>query len=90
MFAIFKDLESFNTWHEGVKTKLNYPLYGKNLSTGEIDLINATTEYTSARTNKNDLRIIAWVGNENEGLDLIDPKDLEWSAWFQSEVLGVR
>ena len=88
MFAIFKNLETFEIWHNAIKEKLNYPLIGTNVATGEIDPINITTEYTYAKFNKLDLRVIAWVGDEQEGLQIINPRDTEWSNWFNFKTLG--
>lgn len=89
MFAIFYNIETFNTWHKAIKLKLNYPLIGTNAATSKIDLINISTEYTDPKINKMDTQVIAWVGDEQEGLQIIDPNDIQWSAWFQSKVLGL-
>jgi hypothetical protein len=89
MFAIFQNIESFNIWHDQIKVKLNYPLYGTNLATGEIDLVNVTSEYTEPKINSKDPRVIAWVGDEIEELELISETDSEWSSWFDSQTLGI-
>jgi hypothetical protein len=81
MFAIFDNLETFNSWHQSIKLKLNYPLYGSNVLTGEIDYENPTTEYTQAKINSNDSRVIAWVGDETVGLSLIDIDDETYKNW---------
>lgn len=81
MFAIFNDLESFNKWHQEIKDKLNYPLYGTNALTGETDYENPTTEFTHPRINSNDSRIVAWVGAETDGLLLIDVNDQAYVKW---------
>ena len=84
MFAIFPNLENFDQWHTAIKDKLNYPIYGVNADSGEIDLVNLITEYTAPKLNKNDARVIAWVGDEIEGLELIEPED--YPDWFISNL----
>ncbi len=64
-------METFNVWHDEIKIKLNYPLYGKNELTDEIDLTHPITEFTSALINPDDPRVIANVEDETEGLTLV-------------------
>jgi len=79
MYAIFDNIEKFNTWHYALKLKLNYPIIGVNASTGLPDEENLTTEYTNPLTNPNDSRIVAWVGEETHNLVLIEKSNyLEW------------
>lgn len=75
MWAIFDSIESFELWHEAIKEKMGYPIYGENAETGEVDFDNPTTDYTSPVIHKEDPRVIAWVGDENEGLEIIDKAD---------------
>ena len=84
MFAIFDNLNTFDTWHQDIKIKLQFPLIGINAATNEPNLDNLTTEYTQAKINKNDIRVIAWVGNEKDGLEIINPED--YPAWFISQL----
>jgi hypothetical protein len=50
--------EDFNTWHNAIKVKLNYPLAGYIQSTGELDpTAPLTTEYTVVRLVES-----KWVG----------------------------
>ena len=78
-YAIFDDMETFNVWHAEVKTKLNYPIYGRNESTGKIDKKYPITEFTFALINPNDPRVIANVMDETEGLTLVIREEYpEW------------
>jgi hypothetical protein len=86
MFAVFENLESFDNWHNSVLEKLDYPLVGHNAATDLPDNEHLITKYTEARINKNDPRVIAWVGEETEGLEIIDETDSEWSDWFISRM----
>jgi len=81
MFAIFDSIDEFNTWHSAIKIKLGYPLFGKNALSGEIDLLHPTTEYTAPKLNVNDIRIVAWVGDESAGLTLIDIENDMYKKW---------
>jgi hypothetical protein len=79
MYALFNNMEEFNSWHNVIKERLAYPLIGINGSTGEPDDINLITEYTSPLINLNDIRVIAWVGEENTDLQSVLKEDyLEW------------
>lgn len=82
MFAIFTDISVFDVWHETIKTELGYPLYGKNEATKEIDTQHPITEFTIAKLNPNDPRVIAWVGTHIAGLEIINPENPEWVGWF--------
>jgi hypothetical protein len=84
MFAVFPSLSDFNLWHDNIKDKLNYPIIGKNALTGENDLTNLTTEYTKPLTIEEDTRVVCWVGDEAEGLQLIDRYDAEYKVWFDT------
>jgi hypothetical protein len=83
MFALFDSIEDFDNWHNEVCERLGYPLTGLNQLTGEPDLENITTDFTNARLNPNDSRIIAFVGEESFGLTLIDQSSEEWADWFK-------
>ena len=85
MFAIFDTLDIFNTWHTTMKASLGYPLYGFNQATNDLDQSNAITEYTTAYTNNNDKRVIAWVGDLNQDLTIIDENDIKWQSWFPAK-----
>jgi hypothetical protein len=82
MFAIFENIESFNNWHEQLKLEMNFPIIGTNAATGEFDYENITTDYTKPLTINTDNRIVAWVGDENENLNLIDRTDAQFADWF--------
>jgi hypothetical protein len=84
MFAIFDNLDIFDSWHQKIKLQLNYPVYGSNALTGEIDYENPTTEYTQAKINSKDPRVIAWVGNQTDGLEIVNTED--YSEWFISKL----
>jgi len=82
MFAIFDDLNVFDTWHSAIKIELGYPIYGKNEQTGEIDKTHAITEFTVAKINPDDPRVIAWVGTHITNLEIISPDNPLWVGWF--------
>ena len=88
MFAIFETMDAFNSWHEAIKLKLNYPIIGTNLATGLPDETNITTEYAMAEINPSDPRVIAWVGDETGELTLIDPSDPLLVDWFPKVILN--
>jgi len=84
-YAIFDNMETFNVWESAIKIKLDYPIYGRNELTGEIDLTHPITEFTSALINPNDPRVIANVLDETEGLTLVIREEYpEWvsPAWI--------
>ena len=87
MFAVFSSLSDFNLWHNNIKIKLNYPLIGKNAFTGEDDLTILTTEYTKPLTIDNDNRVVCWVGDQIEGLQLIERYDAEYKPWFDTLII---
>jgi hypothetical protein len=72
MFAIFDDLESFNLWHNGIKLKLNYPIYGIDGRTGQPNLDYPIENYTAPQFASDDERVVAWVGDEVDDVNLID------------------
>jgi len=74
-------MSEFESWHEIIKTKLNYPIFGVNAATGEIDEKNPVTEFTIPKINANDNRVIAWVGDEIENLTLIDIDEVQFQSW---------
>ena len=90
MYAVFDSLESFNAWHSEVKIKFNFPIYGTNQATGEIDRSNPTTEFTEPLTNSKDQRVIANVVDEIDGLEIIDEKADEWSDWLPKAIWGIK
>jgi hypothetical protein len=83
MFALFESIEDFESWHDEVRERLGYPLIGLNQLTGEPDLENTTTDFTNARLNPTDSRVIAFVGEQSVGLTVIDPSAEEWADWFK-------
>lgn len=87
MFAVFSSLSDFNLWHNDIKIKLNYPVIGKNAFTGEDDLTNLTTEYTKPLTIDEDSRVVCWVGDEIEGLHLIERYDAKYKPWFDTLII---
>jgi hypothetical protein len=82
MYAIFDSIESFNDWHNEIKIKLNFPIYGTNQATGEVDYDNPTTEFSEFFINSKDQRVIANIVNQVYGLTIIDKDSEEWSDWF--------
>jgi hypothetical protein len=70
-YAIFDNIKTFNVWHNNIKTKLNYPIYGKNALTDEIDEKHAIINFTSALINADDSRVIANVEDQTKGLTLV-------------------
>jgi hypothetical protein len=72
MFAIFDNLESFNLWHTSIKLKLNYPIYGIEGRTGQPNLDYPIENYTAPQFASDDERVIAWVGDESDNLELVD------------------
>ncbi len=64
--------EDFNTWHDAIKTKLNYPLAGYIQLTGKLDeTAPLTTEYTAVKLVED-----KWIGivedEQAEGLIATD------------------
>jgi hypothetical protein len=90
MYAVFDSLESFNAWHNDIKEKLNFPIYGTNQATGQTDYNNPTTEFTEPLTNSKDQRVIANVVDEIDGLEIIDEKLDEWSDWFPKAIWEIK
>ena len=82
MYSVFDSIEEFNDWHDEIKIKLNFPIYGTNHLTGEIDYNSPTTEFTEPLINLNDQRVIANVFESVYGLNVIDKSLEEWSDWF--------
>lgn len=89
-WAIFNNLDTFDSWHEEIKIKLGYPLVGYNAKTGEEDLENLTTNYTQPMVIADDERVIAWVGENNENLSLIDRDDAIYQKWFDSLIIPIE
>jgi hypothetical protein len=83
MFALFTSIQDFTNWHNEVCLRLGYPIVGVNQLTNEPDLENVITDFTDARINPNDSRVIAYVGDESTGLTTIDPSAAEWADWFK-------
>jgi hypothetical protein len=89
MFAMFDDQAQFDEWHESIKLKLGYPIVGTNQLTGEPDLLNITTKYTIPRFKNGLSSVLAWVGDETFGLNLIDNPQ-GWKAagdWVEAEII---
>lgn len=89
MYSVFDSIESFDLWHNEIKTKLGFPLYGTNQETGEINYNSPTTEFTEPMINLNDERVIANVFESVYGLNIIDENLEEWSDWFPKSNIGV-
>lgn len=65
--------EEFDSWHQNLKTALNYPIPSRNQATGEIDeSAQWTTDYTTVTQIDN--KWIALV--EQEHSTLLTPTDL--------------
>ena len=82
MYAIFNNIETFNSWHQEIKLKLGFPIIGANVATGEPDFVNITSDYTIPLSINGDSRIVAWVGDETENLNLINKEDEEYVGFF--------
>lgn len=89
-FAIFPNLEAFNSWHEAIKIELRFPLVGHNAKTGTEDLENLTTEYTQPLTIPNDDRVVAWVGEKIENVSLIERDNPIYKEWFDSLIIRIE
>jgi hypothetical protein len=65
--------EDFNTWHNAIRIKLDYPLAGYIQLTGELDpTAPLTTEYTAVK-----LVDGKWIGTvEDEQAEGLTPTDL--------------
>jgi hypothetical protein len=87
MFAVFESMEEFEQWHDLVRLKLNYPLLGHNQATNEPDEEILITNFTSPRTAFGQDEVVAFVGDEIDGLLIIDPSDPDWLDWFPVENL---
>lgn len=85
-YAIFENIEEFNTWHEAIKAELNYPLVGFNEATKEPDYENLTVDFTVPNTNPDDIRVLANVEDYTDGLTIVDKS--EFADWFKNPLLG--
>jgi len=86
-YAIFDNMETFNVWHDGIKTKLNYPIYGKNEATSKVDKKHPITEFALPLVNPDDPRIVANVEDETEGLTLVIRE--EYAAWLPANWIPI-